>query len=307
AKNAAAAEFAATLGDSDLAFGDIFAELSLAAMQKAAGGYLHTRVRQAPQQDDIEGQKSDAADAILQIYPLDGDRGAKVNGDIAQLNAAETNLVIVVRLLKGPDVGEEHASPLRDALDDALHDSLTRLPNRRLFERRLQRAIDRAKRTGYFFAVLFLDLDRFKDINDRFGHLAGDRALVAVARRLIEAVRPQDMVARRDGDEFTILLDDLAHADDARTVAQRILDHLRLPLAASGEFTGEERPAAISASIGIAMPGQGDDELSVEQLMSQADSAMYRAKGSGAGAYTVYQSGAQDGKDRRSAKKPRPK
>ena len=176
AKNAAAAEIATLLSDRDLELGELFAELDLAAVRKAVGSYLHTRLRQPPRPSD-DGQESDA---ILQVYPLEGDR----------------HLIVVVRLLTRRDAGEEQASPLRDALDNALHDPLTRLPNRRLFERRLERAIDRAKRTDYLFATLFVDLDRFKEINDRFGHLAGDQALVAVAHRLVEAVRPQDMVAQ---------------------------------------------------------------------------------------------------------------
>ena len=241
AKNAAAAEIAGSLSDRALELGELFSELDLAAVRKAIGSYLHTRMRQ-PRRPSDDGQESDA---ILQIYPLEGDR----------------QLVVVVRLLTRRDAGEEQASPLRDALDDALHDPLTRLPNRRLFERRLQRAIDRAKRTEYLFATLFLDLDRFKEINDQFGHLAGDQTLVAVAHRLLEAVRSQDMVARRDGDEFMILLDDLAHADDAMTVTQRILDHLRLPLdaAAKAANVGEPGQTDITASIGVALPGQGND------------------------------------------------
>ena len=105
------------------------------------------------------------------------------------------------------------------------------------------------------------------------------------------------------------MLDDLARADDAITVAQRILDHLRLPLstASSEAADGELSQSEITASIGIALPGRNDEELSVEQLTSRADAAMYRAKGLGGGTYAVYQSGVDDGDSQHAAKKPRPK
>ena len=117
-----------------------------------------------------------------------------------------------------------------------------------MFERCLADAIKCAQEDrGYRFAVLFVDLDGFKRINDRYGHLVGDRALLAVAQRFSHCVRPEDVVARRDGDEFTILLKDLWQPDDAITVADRILKRLRSPLAVDGV------ELVVTVSIGIAL------------------------------------------------------
>ena len=123
---------------------------------------------------------------------------------------------------------------------------------------------------GLRFAILFVDLDGFKTVNDRHGHLAGDRTLVAVSRRLANCVRPGDLLARRGGDEFTVLLRDVAGRDDALAAANRILQQLRAPISLDG------LRLAISASIGIAL--SGDEPASVEALLATADSAMYRAK-----------------------------
>lgn len=192
--------------------------------------------------------------------------------------AAQQQIVLIVRTALESNAADDLSR--RDALDDAFHDPLTRLGNRRLFESRLRRAIDRAERSQYHFAVLFVDLDRFKQVNDRFGHLQGDRVLVAAAHRLVEAVRPQDMVARRDGDEFTILLDDLERPDDAMQIAQRIVERLQAPLV---DTTLDSTQITIGASIGIAMANNG--RLSADELIARADSAMYHAKALGGGTY----------------------
>ncbi len=183
----------------------------------------------------------------------------------------------IVNALPTVPAGAPDETSLRDALDDAFHDPLTRLPNRRLFQRRLERAIERAARSDYLFAVLFVDLDRFKTINDRFGHLMGDHLLLAAAHRLVAAVRPQDMVARRDGDEFTILLDDLDTAADAEQVAERIAEHLRPPLLIAGD------EVTIGASIGIATSTGGPQ--TADDLIAASDAAMYHAKALGGGTH----------------------
>jgi diguanylate cyclase (GGDEF)-like protein len=194
------------------------------------------------------------------------------------LEGSDRKYLLLVRPLPAePAANDLHPG---DALDDAYHDPLTRLPNRRLFERRLQRAIERAKR-GYDFAVLFVDLDDFKAVNDKFGHLCGDRVLLAAARRLVESIRPQDMVARRDGDEFTILLDDLEQPSDAIGVAERIVQQLQTPL--SVEVGGKGLDVRIGASIGIATSREG--AFDADSLLSRADAAMYRAKQIGGGTY----------------------
>jgi diguanylate cyclase (GGDEF)-like protein len=192
------------------------------------------------------------------------------NGDRSVL-ADEPVLAIVRRI--GAKASPSGLSP-RDAFDDAFHDPLTRLPNRQLFARRLERAIRRGTASNYHYAVLFVDLDRFKAANDRFGHLLGDRLLVSAAQRLVEAVRPQDMVARRDGDEFTILLDDLDQSHDAVLVAERIVEHLNAPFVVEGPDGPVE--LILGASIGVAIPGR--EPMTAEQLIAHADAAMYQAK-----------------------------
>jgi diguanylate cyclase (GGDEF)-like protein/PAS domain S-box-containing protein len=164
---------------------------------------------------------------------------------------------------------------------DALHDALTGLPNRLLFLERLAHAILRAKRRpGYQFAVLFLDLDRFKVINDSLGHHVGDELLVAVAQRLQHCLRTLDTVARLGGDEFAILLDDIHGAEDATRIAERIRAELSAPVNLSGfdVFT--------SASVGIALSSSSYERP--EYLLRNADMAMYRAKAAGQARFEVF-------------------
>ncbi len=162
----------------------------------------------------------------------------------------------------------------------AFHDSLTGLPNRALFTDRLQHALSRIERYGEHVAVLFLDLDNFKSINDSLGHEAGDQLLVTVARRLEECVRPEDTVARLGGDEFIILLQNARSVGDATLVAERIIEELQAPILLGGEevFT--------TTSIGIASSSSYQEEP--EDLVSNADAAMYQAKKWGKAHYEVF-------------------
>ncbi|ABZ84411.1 putative signal transduction domain protein [Heliomicrobium modesticaldum Ice1] len=163
----------------------------------------------------------------------------------------------------------------------AYHDALTDLPNRLLFIDRLTQAIAQATRNCYMLAVLFLDLDRFKQINDTYGHALGDLLLQGVAGRLRRAVRDSDTVARLGGDEFTILLPQIGSVEDAAKVAQKILASLRQP------WSFEGIPSfCITTSIGIAVcPTDGEE---AETLMHNADAAMYRAKAQGRNHYQLY-------------------
>lgn len=163
----------------------------------------------------------------------------------------------------------------------AFYDRLTDLPNRSLFMDRLSHVLETNKRKpDGLFAVLFLDLDGFKIINDSLGHLVGDRLLQAFARRLETCLRPSDTLARLGGDEFTILLEDIKTVRDAIAVAQRILHHLTLP------FYLDEQQVFTNTSIGIALSGL--DYQTPDRILRDADTAMYRAKAKGKGCYAVF-------------------
>jgi diguanylate cyclase (GGDEF)-like protein len=163
------------------------------------------------------------------------------------------------------------ASISRDKERQALHDALTDLPNRTLFQQRLETALVEARRDGSVLGLLLLDLDRFKDVNDTLGHPAGDSLLEVVARRLVSAVRPGDTVARLGGDEFAVLLPDIDHPTDAIEVAGRIKQALAEPFRLEGLLMD------VDVSIGVALsPVHGTES---EVLMRRADVAMYVAKG----------------------------
>ena len=161
----------------------------------------------------------------------------------------------------------------------AYHDVLTQLPNRRLFMERLELALLAARRARANVGVLFIDLDRFKSINDTLGHSVADRLLVEVAQRLRSCVRQTDTVARHGGDEFTVILPDLNQPEDAAQVAEKILERVVEPVAA-GTAVME-----VTASIGIAVyPYDGTD---IDTLLRNADDAMYRAKQAGRNTYQL--------------------
>ena len=163
----------------------------------------------------------------------------------------------------------------------SLHDRLTSLPNRALLADRLQQSINRARRRkDYLFAVLFLDLDRFKIINDSLGHAAGDELLVTVAHRLKECLRAVDTVARLGGDEFAVLLDDIQDTVEALHIAQRLQDEIKLPVMLEGE------EVFVTASIGIALNLSGHNNP--ESILRDADSAMYQAKQNGKGRHELF-------------------
>lgn len=164
---------------------------------------------------------------------------------------------------------------------NAFYDALTQLPNRVLFMDKLSHAIARAKQSdNYLFAVLFLDLDRFKVINDSLGHLVGDQLLIAIARRVETCLRAGDTFARLGGDEFTILLDNIHDVEDAIQVSDRILQELTLPFNLNGHevFT--------TASIGIALSTTNYDQP--EDLLRDADTTMYRAKAGGKARFEIF-------------------
>ena len=162
----------------------------------------------------------------------------------------------------------------------AQHDGLSGLPNRTLFIDRLEMAILHARRSGDRIGVLFLDLDRFKNVNDSLGHDAGNVLLQGVAGRLRRTVREEDTVARFGGDEFTVLLPGLSHGSECAEVAAKLLDAFDEPFSVGG------RQLVVTTSIGVAV--YPDDGLDVEALLKHADTAMYRAKGSGRATFQCY-------------------
>jgi len=162
-----------------------------------------------------------------------------------------------------------------------LQDTLTNLPNRLLFNDRLETTLKEAHRTGEMFAVLFTDLDRFKSINDSLGHSVGDEVLIAVAKRLRGAVRASDTVARYAGDEFTIILRHIIQREDVMRIAEKIVRVMEVPLTLAD---GSE--LHITASIGVSF--YPDDAASAERLLKHADVAMYSAKGMGRNNFQTY-------------------
>ncbi len=206
------------------------------------------------------------------------------DGSWRHVETVSTNLLAdpTVRgvVLNSRDVTERKALEHQLA-HQAFHDGLTGLPNRALFHNRVAHALAKGERTGERVAVLFLDLDNFKAINDSFGHAVGDRVLLAAADRLRICVRPGDTVARFGGDEFAILIDDLSADADTSALAARILEALRKPLELEG------REVRLEASIGIAVAELGESRP--EEMLRNADVAMYAAKGRGKGRCEMYE------------------
>ncbi|HAJ91374.1 MAG TPA: hypothetical protein DCO71_01915 [Gammaproteobacteria bacterium] len=162
----------------------------------------------------------------------------------------------------------------------AHHDALTGLPNRLLFLDRLQQAVRKARRANRLLAVLFIDLDRFKQINDSLGHAMGDAVLKVISRRLEDCLREDDVVARLGGDEFTIIMDSLHNARHATTLAQKIIRAVQRPV------RHKEQELYVSASVGISLYPQDGEDAAV--LLRNADAAMYKAKGEGKNSFQFY-------------------
>ncbi|HZQ82131.1 MAG TPA: sensor domain-containing diguanylate cyclase [Gaiellaceae bacterium] len=205
------------------------------------------------------------------------------NDDWRTFDAVLSNLIadpsIEGFVLTAHDVTERKALE-RLLTHQAFHDSLTGLANRALFVDRVGYALDRRKRTGALVAVLFVDLDDFKTINDSLGHAAGDDLLVSVGERLREGTRPTDTPARLGGDEFAVLIDDVHTTEDIVTIAERVLDATGKPLRL------QHGRVQVRASVGIAI---ASDETSVTELLRKADIAMYAAKSAGKGRYAIYE------------------
>ena len=199
--------------------------------------------------------------------------------DIVISSLQTRNLARAGRLISLRDITERKGLEQR-LMQQALHDPLTGLPNRTLFMNRLEHALARGSRHDNRVAVLFMDLDNFKFVNDSLGHEAGDRLLVAVSNRVQPRLRSEDTIARLGGDEFAILIEDVKYTSEPAYVAERIVEELQAPFTVGGQ------PVVITPSIGIAIGDSRQDPP--EHLLREADLAMYRAKEDGKARHRVF-------------------
>ena len=217
--------------------------------------------------------------AKAEIIQLNQQLEQKIRDRTAELKASNQKLVAANQELQ-QEIQIRHKAE-QQLVKDALHDGLTGLPNRSLLMDRIERSLEQSKRNpDYLFAVLFIDLDRFKSINDSQGHLVGDKLLIAVAKILDRQIRDVDTLARLGGDEFIILLDNIHQLTDATKASDRINKRLQSPV------NLEQQTVFTSASIGIALSSTGYSDSS--QILRDADIAMYRAKDKGKACYEVF-------------------
>ena len=222
---------------------------------------------------------SDVTDLVARMHRSQWTILAAVLGAMALVYLAiQLILVRYKRLLRAQEAAR--VAQEERIRHQAYHDSLTGLPNRARFGEQLEEAVRRAKRTGAPLALLFLDLDLFKRVNDSLGHDAGDALLRLAAERIRRAVREADLLFRMAGDEFIVLLEDVRGPEEAAMVAGRVLEGVAEPLQVG------EHQLAITASIGIAL--YPDDETVGERLIKAADTAMYRAKELGRNRYAFF-------------------
>jgi diguanylate cyclase (GGDEF)-like protein/PAS domain S-box-containing protein len=238
--------------------------------------------------DDVERLQLDISSHLKGLTPhfenehrmlhRDGDYRWMLNRGIAVLDEDK----VAARMAGSQADITDRKNAERRLLHDAFHDTLTELPNRALFMDRLKYAVERSKRRkDYKFAVLFLDLDRFKDVNDSLGHLVGDQLLVAVGQMLRKGVRGTDTVSRLGGDEFVILLEDISEENGAIRIAEWINEEFTHPFDLSG------KEVFITTSIGIVI--SAPRYVQPEDILRDADIAMYSAKASGRAQYQIFE------------------
>ena len=218
------------------------------------------------------GQVVAAAEVYVDPTPV---RLARLGTWVGVVGAVTLVLLLYVRMRHA-----EQEDQLERLTREAFFDSLTGLANRALFGFRLQQAFHRAERRGELLVVMFLDLDRFKAINDTLGHAAGDRLLVTVGERLAASVRPEDTVARLGGDEFTVLLESVPSLADAALIADRILAAMREPFILAGQAR------SVRTSIGIA--ARTEVHAQPDDVLRDADAALYQAKEAGKDRYAIF-------------------
>jgi len=234
--------------------------------------------------DDREKMAGEIGDweRALQESRLYEFKGVRKDGVILYIEASMTHMtydgeLVVLALLRDVTERKQAEETIREL---AYYDALTGLPNRILIHDRFTMTLAQAQRTGRSLAVMMLDLDKFKEVNDTLGHAAGDILLKAVADRLTGALRKHDTVSRLGGDEFIIVIPDIMSEDNLAMLAQKILDVVRAPLAI------DEHNVAVGSSIGIAL--YPDDGADIVTLLQRADAAMYRAKQSGRNRYCLF-------------------
>jgi diguanylate cyclase (GGDEF)-like protein/PAS domain S-box-containing protein len=252
--------------------------------------------------DEVEGQRFDRLviesdrPLLAQLITADGPRGSDAHtiecsvrhrdGTILRFEVQYTDLLddehVRGAVLNSRDISERKAFEEQLA-HQAFHDPVTKLANRALFSDRVEHALMRAERGAPKIAVMFIDLDDFKTVNDSLGHAAGDEVLQEVGRRLKIAVRPTDTVARFGGDEFAVLLDGVDGSADAADAAARILRALDLPVEIDGKHVFPR------ASVGICLVGEDLETPAAAELMRNADVAMYMAKRDSKGSYRVFE------------------
>ncbi len=218
--------------------------------------------------EQADGLRAEIARLRTELAALQGEYAAGRSSDLVEANGA-----LVLSALQAETVAESTKGELDELTRSNQRDALTGTPNRALMLDRLESAIALSRRRGTQRALLFLDLDQFKQINDTLGHAVGDEVLRLVARRMESAVRGSDTVSRHSGDEFLILLAELSHRADAGLIASKVLFAIAQP--------GPVR--ALSASIGIAI--YPEDGTEAADLIANADAAMYRSKRRGPGGF----------------------
>ena len=248
----------------------------------AAGQSINGLVRDFPAAEQEILQRDDILAILMVPIFMDNQLWGYVGLDDCrterQWTASEESILVAIAASIGGAIKRQRTE--EQMRYQAFHDALTGLPNRMLFNEYLPVAIAQARRSGETLAVLFLDLDRFKTINDTLGHAVGDQLLQQATQRLSASLREDDIIARWGGDEFTLILPHLVNAEDAAKIASRISNALK------PAFEVEEHELYVTCSIGIALYPQDGQDL--KTLLQNADAALYRAKDQGRNNYQFY-------------------
>ncbi|MCA1780186.1 MAG: diguanylate cyclase, partial [Xanthomonadaceae bacterium] len=247
--------------------------------KRVSGVSAQAREQAVHQRETAVGQREDQVQARENEIRSTEIRQSTSGDQMTRMQEANANLVIAT--IEARRLAEQLQMAQAELDHMAYHDPLTGLPNRMLMYDRLAQAIALAQRSDKQFAVLFMDLDAFKHINDSLGHGVGDQLLQSVGKRLLACVRHSDTICRLGGDEFVALLIDIDHPEDAALAVQKMLAAIALP------YHIDEQELHVSASFGISI--YPDDGMDAEALIKQADTAMYQAKARGRNTYAFFE------------------